>query len=404
MQFPVRFADLPEYAFPRLRRLLDGVPPGGPELAMTIGEPKHPLPAIVAETVAAHAAEFALYPPNDGTPALRAAIAGWLGRRYGVAIDPDTEVFPLNGSREGLFNAALALSPDSRGGRPVVLMPNPFYQAYGAAALAAGARPVPVPATAETGFLPDYAGLPPALLDRVGLCYLCSPSNPQGAVADEPYLRRLIGLAEAHDFRLLVDECYAEIYRDAPPPGALAAAAALGADPERVTVFQSLSKRSNAPGLRSGFAAGGPRTIAALRQLRAYGGAPLPLPLQHAATALWNDEAHVETSRALYREKFALADRLLAGMPGYAAPQGGFFLWLRTGDGEAFALDLWRRTGVRVLPGGYLGRATTSAPNPGDDYVRVALVADAASVARGLEAIRATVEARPRPPHPVTAA
>jgi aspartate/methionine/tyrosine aminotransferase len=389
MQFPARFADLPEYAFPRLRALLAGTPPGGPELAMTIGEPRHPIPPFVAETVARHAHEFGRYPPNEGAPELRAAIAEWLARRYGVAVDPETRLIALNGSREGLFNAALALSPETKAGaRPAVLVPNPFYQAYGAGALAAGAELVPVPASAGTDFLPDYAALPAALLDRVTLAYLCSPSNPQGAVADAGTLARLVALAERHDFRVLADECYSEIYREAPPPGALAAAA--GADPERVLVFNSLSKRSNVPGLRSGFAAGGPKTIAALRRLRAYGGAPLPLPLQRAATALWQDEAHVVASRGLYRAKFALADRILAGFPGYRPPQGGFFLWLRVGDGEAAALRLWRETGVRVLPGGYLGRATAEAPNPGADYIRVALVADEAEVERGLAAIRDT--------------
>ncbi len=392
MQFPARFSDLPEYAFPRLRRLLAGVRPGGPELAMTIGEPRHPVPAFVAETIAAHAHEFALYPPNDGAPELLAAVAAWIALRHGVTVDPETQVIALNGSREGLFNAALALSPETRSGQPpAVLVPNPFYQAYGAGALAAGAELVPVAATSATGFLPDYAALPPALLDRVTLCYLCSPANPQGAVASEAYLANLIALAERHDFRLLVDECYSEVYPDAPPPGALAAAARAGADPERVTIFQSLSKRSNVPGLRAGFAAGGPRTIAALRQLRAYGGAPLPLPIQRAATALWQDEAHVDASRALYREKFALADRVLGTLPGYNAPEGGFFLWLGVGNGEAAALRLYRETGVRVLPGGYLGRATPTGPNPGDGYIRVAMVAAPDVVERGLIAIRDTL-------------
>jgi N-succinyldiaminopimelate aminotransferase len=272
-----------------------------------------------------------------------------------------------------------------------VLVPNPFYQAYGAGALAAGAELVPVSATAATGFLPDFAGLSPALLDRVTLCYLCSPANPQGAVADEAYLARLIALAERHDFRVLVDECYSEIYPDTPPPGGLAAAMAAGADPERLAIFQSLSKRSNAPGLRAGFAAGGPKTIAALKQLRAYGGAPLPLPIQRAATALWGDEAHVEASRALYREKFAIADRVLGNLPGYRAPAGGFFLWLRVGEGEAATVRLYRETGVRVLPGGYLGREAGGAVNPGAAYVRVALVAAPDEVERGLVAIRETL-------------
>jgi len=277
MQFPARFADLPEHAFPRLRTLLAGTRPGGPELAMTIGEPQHPVPFQVAKLVGRHVAEFGRYPPNDGAPELLEAIAGWIARRHGVTVDPATRILALNGTREGLFAAALALSPeDKRGARPIVLVPNPFYQAYGAGALATGAELMPVPATAETGFLPDYAALPPALLDRVTLAYLCSPANPQGAVASEAHLASLLALAERHDFRLLCDECYSEIYRDTPPPVALAAAAAAGADPERVVVFNSLSKRSSVPGLRSGFAAGGPQSIAAMKRLRAYGGAPPP--------------------------------------------------------------------------------------------------------------------------------
>ena len=218
MQFPARFADLPEHAFPRLRTLLAGTRPGGPELAMTIGEPQHPVPFQVAKLVGRHVAEFGRYPPNDGAPELLEAIAGWIARRHGVTVDPATRILALNGTREGLFAAALALSPeDKRGARPVVLVPNPFYQAYGAGALATGAELVPVPATAETGFLPDYAALPPALLDRVTLAYLCSPANPQGAVAGEAHLARLLALAERHDFRLLCDECYSEMME--PKPG-----------------------------------------------------------------------------------------------------------------------------------------------------------------------------------------
>jgi aspartate/methionine/tyrosine aminotransferase len=392
MQFPERFSDLPEYAFPRLRKLLADVIPGGPELAMTIGEPRHPLPAFVGAIIAGHAAEFGRYPPNEGMPDLLEAIAAWLAARYGVTIPPDTGLIALNGSREGLFNAALALSPETRAGRrPAVLMPNPFYQCYGAAALAVGAEPVAVPATAETGFFPDYAALPADTLDRVTLAYLCSPANPQGAVADATWWRDLLALAEHHDFRVLADECYSEIYRDDPPPGALQAAAASGADPERVLAFNSLSKRSSAPGLRSGFAAGGPRSIAAMRRLRASSGAPLPLPLQRAAAALWRDEAHVRENRRLYREKYAVADRILGDLPGYAPPAAGFFLWLAVGDGEAAAVGIYRRTGVRVLPGGYLARPGPDGTNPGARHIRIALIADAPEVERGLTAIRDTV-------------
>lgn len=391
MQFPERFADLPDYAFPRLRRLLDATPPGGEPLAMSIGEPRHPLPPMAAEIIAAHAGEFGRYPPNEGTEDLRAAIAEWLGRRYGVHVDPDTQVTALNGTREGLFNAALALCPERKNGaRPVVLMPNPFYQCYAAAALAAGAEPVYVPAGAETGFLPDYGSVGRAVLDRVALAYLCSPANPQGSVADADYWRRLLALAERHDFRVLADECYSEIYRDAPPVGALAVAREASADPERVLAFHSLSKRSNAPGLRSGFVAGGAEAITAIRRLRAYGGAPVPLPIQHASATLWRDEAHVEANRALYREKFALADGILGDLPGYHRPQAGFFLWLGVEDGEQAALTLWRQKGVRVLPGGYLSR-TVAGDDPGRGYIRVALVASREEVARGLAAIRDTI-------------
>ncbi len=414
MQFAQRFDDLPEYAFPRLRRLIASVEPGEAPLAMSIGEPRHPLSPLVAETIAAHAHEFGRYPPNEGAPELREAIVGWLRRRYGVALDPETQVTALNGTREGLFNAGLALCPEVKGGRrPAVLMPNPFYQCYGAAALAAGAEPVAVPAVAAGGFLPDYAALPPALLDRVGLAYICSPANPQGAVADAGYWRELLALAERHDFLVLADECYSEICRDEEPPGVLAAVAETGADPERAVAFHSLSKRSSAPGLRAGFAAGGPRAIEALKRLRAYGGAPVPLPLQRAATALWGDEAHVEASRALYAAKFEIADRLLGHLPGYLSPQAGFFLWLGTPDGEATARALWRRHGVLVLPGAYLGRNTagaylgretagdtlgrdtaggnpgrdTAGGNPGRGYIRVALVAEPHEIERGLSAI-----------------
>ncbi|MDP4034032.1 MAG: aminotransferase class I/II-fold pyridoxal phosphate-dependent enzyme, partial [Pseudorhodobacter sp.] len=256
MAFPERFSNLPDYAFPRLRKLLDTHAPGGAPIAMTIGEPRHPMPGFVGPLLAQHLEGFGVYPPNDGTPELLAAIAGWVQRRYGVALDAATQVMALNGTREGLFNAAIALSPESKGGkRPVILTPNPFYQVYAVAALTVGADPVYVPATAETGFLPDYEGLPAEVLDRVTVAYLCSPANPQGVVAPADYLARLMALAEKHDFRIFADECYSEIWRDAPPPGALRVAQASGTDPERVAVFHSLSKRSNLPGLRSGFVA-----------------------------------------------------------------------------------------------------------------------------------------------------
>jgi len=390
MQYPDRFSDLPPYAFPRLRALLDAHAPGAEPLAMSIGEPRHPAPDWIGPVIAEAAAEFGRYPPNEGSPELLAAVSAWVGMRYGVSMAPE-RFMALNGSREGLYNAAMALCPETkRGQRPVVLLPNPFYQVYAVAALSVGAEPVLVPATAETGFLPDYAALPAAILDRAAVAYLCSPSNPQGAVADAAYWAGLIALAETHDFRIFADECYAEIYRDAPPPGILAAAAAAGTDPERVVAFHSLSKRSSVPGLRSGFVASGPENMARIRRLRAYSGAPLPLPLQRAATRLWQDEAHVAENRRLYAAKFALADRIFADVPQVTTPPAGFFLWLPVADGEAAALALWREVGIRVLPGAYLGR-TVDGVNPGQGYVRVALVAPIDETERGLTAIRQTL-------------
>lgn len=388
MTFPERFSNLPEYAFPRLRSLLDSHEPGGEVMHMTIGEPKHAFPHWVTDIIAEHAEGFGKYPPNDGSPELMGAISDWIMRRYGVQTDPATQIIALNGTREGLFNAAMALCPEQvRGQRPVILMPNPFYQVYAVAALAVGAEPVYLPAGPETGFLPDFGAVPPDVLNRVAIAYLCSPSNPQGAVASADYWRDLITLAETYDFRVFADECYSEIYRDTPPPGALQVAQDMGADPERVVIFHSLSKRSNLPGLRSGFAAGGPQCMARIKQLRAYAGAPLPLPLQRAAERVWADEAHVEANRALYAEKFELADKIFAGLDGYTAPQAGFFLWLPVEDGEAAALKLWTETGVRVLPGAYLAR-DTKAGNPGKGFIRVALVAPKEETKRGLITLR----------------
>ena len=386
MKFPVRFSNLPAYAFPRLRALLDHHDPGGDVVHMTIGEPKHAFPAWVTDVITEHAAGFNNYPPNEGLPELRQAFCAWLGRRYSVDMDPDANVMPLNGTREGLYNAGMALCPEVKNGQqPVVLMPNPFYQVYMLAAISAGAEPVLIPATAETGHLPDFSAVDPAILNRTVACYMCSPANPQGAVASKEYWQSLIALAETYDFQVFADECYSEIYRDTPPVGVLECIG--DANPERVVAFHSLSKRSNLPGLRSGFIVGGPGTIREAKQLRTYAGTPLPSPLQHAAAAVWADEEHVVENRAQYREKYEMADRILGNVPGYMSPEAGFFLWLPTPDGEAAALKLWTETGVRVLPGAYLARDIDGF-NPGHAFIRAALVAPMAETERGLTAIR----------------
>ncbi len=386
MVFPERFSDLPAYAWPRLRALLDPVDPGGEPVNLTIGEPRHAFPDFVAETIAAHAAEFGNYPANDGSPGLLSAISDWLKRRFGVDIPPD-QIMALNGTREGLYNATMALCPEEKNGTPVVLIPNPFYQVYAIGTISVGAEPRYLNATAETGFLPDLTSWDAETLNRTTAFYLCSPANPQGAVAPREYWREALGLAEQYDFKIFSDECYSEIYRDEKPVSGLQMAAECGVDPERVVIFHSLSKRSNLPGLRSGFVAGGPESIRRIRQLRAYAGAPLPMPIQHASARVWADEDHVESSRLRYVAKFDIANDVFDGIDGCGAPEAGFFLWLPVEDGEAATLHLWQQTGVRVLPGAYLSRDVGGA-NPGQGYIRVAMVADEEELQRGLIALR----------------
>ncbi|MCP4208786.1 MAG: aminotransferase class I/II-fold pyridoxal phosphate-dependent enzyme [Shimia sp.] len=388
MTFPDRFSNLPAYAFPRLRALIDHLEPGGSVVHMTIGEPKHAFPSWVTDEIVAHAEGFNRYPPNDGAPELQAAIANWIDRRYGVKVDASTQVMALNGTREGLYNAAMALCPEQKNGQqPLILTPNPFYQVYAVAAKSVGAEARFVPATETSGHLPDIASLSDEELSRVAIAYICSPANPQGAVADRDYWKTLIALAEKHDFQIFADECYSEIYRGTPPPGALEVAKEVGADPERVLIFHSLSKRSNLPGLRSGFVAGGPESLRHIKQLRAYSGAPLPLPLQKAAIKVWNDEAHVAENRRLYAEKFDVADEIFADVPGYKSPDAGFFLWIPVEDGEAAAIKAWTETGIRVLPGAYLSREVNGV-NPGKGYIRVALLAPKDEVADALTKLR----------------
>lgn len=390
-----RLDSLPDYAFPRLHALLADVAPRAnvSPMNLSIGEPAHPMPGFIGEVLARGLADYGKYPPNGGSPDLLAAIAAWVARRFGAQVDPARQILPLNGTREGLFNAALALVPETKAGqRPAVLMPNPFYQCYAAAALCAGADPIYVPAGPETGFLPDFHALPEALLARTALIYLCSPANPQGAVASRAYLSALIDLARAHDIVLALDECYAEIYTGAPPPGGLEVA---GAGARGVLAFHSLSKRSNLPGLRSGFVAGDPALIARYRVLRNYGGAPLPLPIQAASAAAWSDEEHVAENRKLYGAKFDIADRLMAGRFGYYRPEGGFYLWLDVGDGEDATRRLWRDAGVKVLPGAYLAQADATGRNPGARYIRIAMVAPTDTIEESLtRVLRCLDEAR----------
>ncbi len=372
-----------------LATLLDGVAPGADPISLAIGDPQGEVPSFVSEAIARHAGRFGVYPPINATKEWREAAAGWLMRRFalpGTSIDPETQVLPLNGTREGLFLAPFIVTPEAKaGGRPVILLPNPFYQCYAAAALSCGAEPVFVRADASTGFLPDFASLHKTVLERTVAAYICSPSNPEGACASEPYWRTLFSLADQYDFTLFADECYADIYLGRPPLGALTAR---GAPFERLLSFHSLSKRSGLPGLRSGIVAGDAKLMAKFRALRNYAGPQVPLPIIAASTAAWSDEAHVAANRANYAERFALAQRMLGNRAGFRLPEGGFFLWLEVGDGEQAALDLWRKGGVRVLPGAYMGREIVPGKprtNPGFPYIRVALVNDLSTIMKALE-------------------
>lgn len=389
--------DMAEYAFDRLRALLkDVTPPAGLDpIIMSLGEPNHEPPDIISRTVAGHGDKWGRYPPTAGAAAHLEACAGWLERRYGLPgglVDPARHVCAAMGSRESLYMAGDVCIPQTKnGGRPVVAIPNPFYQAYYGAAKLNGAEVAVLSGSPAGGYLPDFSELSGEQLRRTAMVYLCTPSNPQGTAAGLDYLSRAVELAREHDFVLAVDECYAEIYLGEPTPGILQACAAAGGGLENVLTFNSLSKRSSSPGLRSGFVAGDEGIISRLKRLRAYGGATIPAPLAEAATALWNDDAHVEANRALYREKFDRADEILAGVLGYYRPDGGFFLWLEAGDGEEAARRLWAEAAVRVVPGAYVGLADRSGVNPGDGRIRVALVDDPATVAEGLTRIRNTL-------------
>ena len=386
---PGRLSRLPPSSFAQLATLLDPHQPGKPPISLAIGDPNGAVPAFVSEAIAKHAKDFGVYPPINGSKEWRDAAAKWLVTRFGLptaSIDPEKNLLPLNGTREGLFLALFTVMPETKAGqRPIVLLPNPFYQCYAAAALSAGGEPVFVPATAATGFLPDYASLPKAVLERTAAVYICSPSNPEGACASEGYWRGLFALADQYDFAVFADECYADIYLNGPPTSALPVR---GAPYARLLTFHSLSKRSGLPGLRSGIVAGDARMIECLGGFRNYAGPQVPLPIIAASTAAWSDEAHVAVNREGYREKFRLAQRLLGNRAGFRVPEGGFFLWLDVGNGEETALKLWRDAGVRVLPGAYMGREIEpgkTLTNPGFSYIRVALVNDLSTIMSALE-------------------
>jgi N-succinyldiaminopimelate aminotransferase len=397
--FSGRLAEVPLSSFAKLAQLLKDVSPesfaaGDAPVAMTVGEPQDPPPPFIAQIVHSESRDFGRYPPLAGTVSFRAACAEWLSRRFHLppgAIDADAQILPLNGSREGLFFALFPLVPESKaGGKPVVLIPNPFYSVYPAAVVAAGAEPHYVPARRETGFLPDFDAVPESVLRRTVAAYFCSPSNPESACATEAHWRALFDLADRYDFTVLADECYCEIYDERPPLGSVEVRYRMRGDLGRLLSFHSLSKRSSAPGLRSGFVAGPPAVISEMTLFRNTSAPQVPLPVLAASAAAWRDEAHVEAARVLYRQRFAIAERTLGNLPGFRRPAGGFYIWLEVGDGAAFAKVLWRTAGVRVMPGAFMAKETIPgdpSSNPGHSYVRIALVHDSLTIAAALERV-----------------
>jgi N-succinyldiaminopimelate aminotransferase len=388
-----RLALLQPYPFEKLRKLFEGVTPK-PSLAhisLGIGEPRHPTPELVKRALTGSLAKLAVYPPTAGGEDLRRAIAEWLSRRYALpAVDWKTEVLPVNGSREALFAFAQTVVDPSRPGA-VVLCPNPFYQIYEGAALLAGAQPVYVNTLASRGFRADYAAIPEEALRRAQLLFVCSPANPTGHVAGLDEWREIFEVADRRGLVVASDECYSEIYFDesAPPLGALQAAHRLGRGFERLVVFSSLSKRSNVPGMRSGFVAGDAAVLKSFLLYRTYHGGAMSAAVQDASAAAWRDEAHVRDNRALYREKFDRIMPMIEGALDVARPDAAFYLWAGTPIPDTeFARRLYAEQNVTVLPGSYLARESGGV-NPGERRVRMALVAD---MDECVEAVRRIIE------------
>ncbi len=389
---PSPFDRLIASPFAKVKALLDGIVPAFAPIDMTIGEPRHKMPDCLAGALQESFSGYGKYPPIQGTTELTVAIGNWIEQRYPVlkgAIDTTRHILPLSGSREGLFSAVFpALARRADLARPAVLMPNPFYQAYLAAALAVRAEPIFLTASEGNGFLPNLDDIPLDVLNRTAAFYLASPSNPQGAVAEPHYLAKAIGLARRHDFLLFLDECYSEIYVRASPPGGLETAFGLDKGFSHVLTFNSLSKRSNVPGLRSGFIAGDEAFLASFSRFRNVAAPQMPLPVQHASAVLWSDESHVEASRLLYVTKIEAARALLGGLLEFTDPDGAFFLWPKVthlGGGEAAAKTFWKECGVKVLPGAYLAQADSIGRNPGADFVRMALIDDPALTRQALK-------------------
>ncbi|MFI7839271.1 succinyldiaminopimelate transaminase [Pseudomonas asiatica] len=391
---------LQPYPFEKLRALLGSVKPAADKraIALSIGEPKHESPAFVAQAMVDNLDKLAVYPSTIGLPALRQAIGQWCERRFGVPagwLDADRHILPVNGTREALF--AFTQAVVNRADDGLVVSPNPFYQIYEGAALLAGATPHYLPCLESNGFNPDFDAVPAEVWKRCQILFLCSPGNPTGALVPMDTLKKLIALADEHDFVIAADECYSELYfdEDAPPPGLLTACAELGrSDFKRCVVFHSLSKRSNLPGLRSGFVAGDAEIIKPFLLYRTYHGCAMPVQTQLASIAAWQDEAHVRENRDQYRAKYDAVLDILQPVLDVQRPDGSFYLWAKVPGSDAeFTRDLFEAQHVTVVPGSYLSREVDGV-NPGAGRVRMALVAPLAECIEAAERIREFLQNR----------
>ena len=391
-----RLAQLRPYPFARLREAMHGIrpPSGTTPVPLYIGEPKHAAPAIITDALAAALPRLDAYPQTLGLPELRQACAGFLLRRYGLSLNPDGEILPVLGSREALFSFVQIVIDGNTQPKPVVVCPNPFYQIYEGAALLAGAEVAFANCTAPH-FQPDWHDISPSVWQRVKLVFVCSPNNPCGSVMQKDDWAELFALQDRYGFVIASDECYSEIYFEGEPPiGCLQAAAELGRSFHNLLMFTSLSKRSNVPGLRSGFVAGDAVLLKDFLLYRTYHGSAMGIPVQMASIAAWNDEEHVAANRLLYQEKFARVLPILAQAFEVGRPDASFYIWLKVPDGDdlAFTRTLWREAAIQVLPGRFLARDTAQG-NPGAGYVRIALVAPLADCVSAAEKI---VEIRQR--------
>lgn len=376
------------YPFEKLNTLFkDVVPADLPLIPLSIGEPKHPAPEFVKQAIIDNFQHLSTYPNSKGLPELRQSIANWLTQRFKLNyVSAEDQILPVTGTREGIFSFVQALI--NREEQPYVVMPNPFYQIYEGAALLAGAKPYFINCTAENHYLGDFDAVPAEIWEKTALLFVCTPGNPTGAVLSKEQLKKLILLSDQYNFVIASDECYSELWFDQAPTGLLEVCAEMGRDDyKNCIVFHSLSKRSNLPGMRSGFVAGDAKILKPYLKFRTYHGAAMPVQHQLASIAAWNDEAHVEENRQLYRTKFDLFQSELGTRLPLKKPDAGFYYWLQVEDDEAFAKMLMEQANIKVLPGRYLSRETEQG-NPGENHVRMALVADLAQCEQVIQRLK----------------